>query len=68
MSKHVEIRRMWVNQPSTYQQYHKLHGINVLAEYHDGELVRVWHVSGPIVHQQMDNLALSKGWRTNHIG
>lgn len=55
-------RRMWVNQPSALQQYHALHGTNVLAVREDAATCRIYFLSGPIVSQQIDPLALSEGW------
>jgi hypothetical protein len=59
----MEIKRMWINQPSTLQQYRGFHGLNVLAVYEAGELDRIFFLSGAIVNQQIDPAALSPGWR-----
>jgi hypothetical protein len=57
------IARMWVNQPSTHQMYHKLDGQNVLAvTYADGS-VRIWFLSGPVISQEIHASALSNGWK-----
>lgn len=58
----AELRRMWVNQPSTLQPHHKLHGTSVLAIKEYDNTYRVYFLSGPIVSQQMTGLALSEGW------
>jgi len=55
--------RMWVNQPSTLQPDHALHGVNVLMLDEPGDYVYVWFVSGPIVSQRIARLSLSAGWR-----
>lgn len=55
--------RMWIDQPSSLQPHHKLHGTNVLAhpEY-DGPTVRVYFLTGNVVSQQVLKNALSHGW------
>lgn len=57
------IERMWINQPSTLQPFHKLHGSNVLALPDGGDFVRVYFVSGDVISQLIPKLALSKGWK-----
>jgi hypothetical protein len=59
----MKLTRMWVNQPSTLQAHHKLHGVNVLAAPELGDTVRVYFTSGDVVSQQMSKAALSKGWK-----
>jgi len=54
---------MWINQPSTLQPFHNLHGQNVLAEK-DWGMMRVYFLSGDIISQRMPVECLSKGWRT----
>lgn len=58
----VEIKRMWIDQPSTLQDYHKLNGTNVLAYHEYGNTMRVYFLSGDVISQQMPILALSNGW------
>jgi hypothetical protein len=58
-----ELRRMWVNQPSTLQPFHAMHGVNVLAQPDYGDLMRVYFLAGDTISQQMTRLALSEGWR-----
>lgn len=55
--------RMWINQPSTLQPLHHLHGINVLAVHEYDDTYRIYFLSGPIVSQQVFASALSPGWR-----
>lgn len=56
------IHRMWINCPSDLQEFHKLHGTNVLA-YREGEgMYRVYFLSGTVVSQQMPYYSLSNGW------
>lgn len=60
----MALRRMWVNQPSTLQPEHKLHGTIVLAqeELHSTITMRVWFLSGDVVSRQMLKMCLSEGW------
>lgn len=57
------MERMWINQPSGLQQYHKLHGKNVLLDKKDPNGPRIYFLSGPVISQDIDILALSKGWK-----
>jgi hypothetical protein len=56
------IQRMWINQPSSIQSMHTLHGIRVLACPDTDETMRVYFLSGETVSMQVPRLALSKGW------
>lgn len=60
----TEVRRMWINQPSTLQPHHDRHGEWVLAvrEYKGTE--RVYFLSGPTISMQMLSHCLSEGWPT----
>lgn len=65
----MNMRRMWVNQPSTHQPDHEHHGQNVLVMEKEGKLVEVskgivdvWFTQGPIHSMQMFTLGLSDGW------
>jgi hypothetical protein len=58
----VNLARMWVNQPSSLQPYHGLHGTNVLAYPEYGDVMRVYFLCGDVVSQQMSKAALSTGW------
>jgi hypothetical protein len=57
------LKRMWINQPSTHQQHHGLHGVNVLCNDLGQQFVYVWFTSGPVVSMKINRLALSAGWR-----
>lgn len=57
-----QVRRMWVNQPSTLQPNHDLHGTRVLAAHEYDDTMRIWFLSGPMVSQQILRSALSEGW------
>lgn len=54
--------RMWINQPSTLQAHHGLHGQNVLAT-REGDVWRVYFLSGDVISMQLPINALSKGWK-----
>lgn len=56
------IRRAWINQPSTLQPLHHLHGLRVLAHRDTGTHQRVYPISGNIVSLQVPNDAVSDGW------
>lgn len=57
-----EIERMFVNQPSSLQPHHNLHGARVLAVAETESSHRVYFTEGPIISMVMTKLALSKGW------
>ena len=57
-----DLARMWINQPSTLQPVHKLHGTNVLAEKVREGISRVWFLSGPTISADIPTAALSRGW------
>lgn len=59
-----ELRRMWINQPSTAQRLHSRHGENVLALPEGDRLFRVWFLSGDVISQQVNREVLSSGWRS----
>ena len=62
MDNGKEIKRMWINQPSTLQAHHFLHGTKVLAQHEYDDTIRIYFLSGNVVHQQVDRSALSDGW------
>ncbi len=53
------LKRMWINQPSTLQEFHRLHGQNVLL---DVERETIYFTSGPVVSMQIPLSVLSPGW------
>lgn len=57
----IELKRYWINQPSTLQPFHKLHGTNVLGIR--GNPAQIWFLSGNIITQLIPNLCLSNGWK-----
>ena len=58
----MNIRRMWVNQPSERQPFHYLHGTNVLAVEEDDHY-RIYFLNGDVISMQASRLALSIGWQ-----
>jgi len=59
-----ELRRMWINQPSTLQPLHRLHGVRVLARQDTDRTERAYFLSGDIVSMQVLRETLSPGWPT----
>ena len=58
-----EVRRCWINQPSSLQPLHHLHGVRVLATKDYGDLDRVYFLDGDVISQVVPRLALVEGWR-----
>jgi len=56
-------KRMWINQPSTLQPHHALHGTNVLAVHEYDDTFCIFFLSGEVVSQQVFRSVLSPGWR-----
>jgi hypothetical protein len=56
------LTRMWINQPSTLQAHHVLHGTKVLAEPEGENLMRIYFTAGEVISQQISKTALSNGW------
>lgn len=54
--------RMWINQPSTSQPNHPLHGTHVLAVREDINTMRVYFLKGSVISQQIAPEHLSEGW------
>lgn len=54
-------RYMWVNQPSTSQPEHALHGTNVLAYHEYGRTWQVFFLDRPVSRQMLGE-CLSPGW------
>lgn len=62
----MRIKRMWVNQPSSLQPYHKYNGVNVLADEEDET---VYFLSGKVISMRVPLIlwnSLSKGWTQNN--
>ena len=62
------MKRMWINQPSTLQQHHDLHGRNVLAQMDGPNCYRVYFLSGPVVSMRLLKGCLSEGWTSANGG
>jgi hypothetical protein len=59
--------RAWINQPSTAQPDHHLHGFNVLVDASESQFsasVKVYFLSGSVVSQECLRLSLSLGWKS----
>lgn len=55
--------RMWINQPSTWQEHHALHGQNVLAHPDRWDLMRVFFLDGTLRSSLMPRNSLSVDWQ-----
>lgn len=55
--------RMWINQPSTLQRLHSLHGTNVLALHEYENTYRIYFLTGPVISMQCLGNCLSWGWK-----
>lgn len=70
MSNSSPMKRMWINQPSTLQSLHDLHGTNVLActEDYTERTVIIYYLSGDVISSVVPKLCLSNGWiRKNDV-
>ena len=56
--------RKWINQPSSSQPYHKLHGCRVL---YDPNTEEIWFTDEDVTFQQIMPEALSDGWPNDKI-
>lgn len=60
------MERAWINQPSTLDTLHALHGTNVLADFggknETEKTVQIFYLSGEVHSSQIPRLCLSKGW------
>jgi hypothetical protein len=61
------LERMWINQPSTLQEFHHLHGARVLAQasVYGPFARRVWFTQGDVVSMEVPEWVLSPGWPTH---
>lgn len=59
----ITLVRKWINQPSTLQPLHHLHGVNVLATAEGNNTARIWFLSGHVVSQIAPSICLSEGWK-----
>ncbi|MBD9544298.1 hypothetical protein IB276_33165 [Ensifer sp. ENS04] len=58
----MTMQRMWINQPSTLQPLHHLHGTRVLGQHESATVTRIYFLSGDVISQQAPREALSEGW------
>ena len=56
------LKRMWVNQPSTLQPLHHLHGTRVLAHDNGDGVCHIYFLDGPVISQRALTVTLSDGW------
>ena len=64
------LARYWVNQPSTLQPHHNLHGVNLIAETtpdSDG-IVRAYMVEGDTISMNIQKGSLCGGWKPVNSG
>lgn len=58
------MKRMWIDQPSSLQPLHHLHGINVISMPFDHNgFTYIYFLSGDVVSMRAHRLWLSAGWR-----
>lgn len=59
-----ELKRMWINQPSTLQPLNEWHGENVLAcvKSYTENTVKVYCLAGDTVSMIVPRNSLSEGW------
>jgi hypothetical protein len=59
--KRQSLERRWINQPSTLQPLHKLHGTDVLLDREDNI---IYFLSGPVTNMDITGLppVTSPGW------
>lgn len=57
------MERMFINQPSSSDSLHSMHGVKVLVEGGGrGFIARVWPVSGSVVSLEIPRYYLGRGW------
>jgi hypothetical protein len=56
------LKRMWINQPSTAQPLHKLHGTLVLGHDDGDACTRIYFLKGPTIDMRVMNSCVSDGW------
>ena len=57
-----QAKRCWINQPSTAQPLHSMHGTCVLALDYTAKSSLVYFLSGDVVSAVVLKLSLSDGW------
>lgn len=61
------MRRMWINQPSTLQPLHGMHGVHVLACPDTDRTTRAYLLSGDVNDMQVPREVLGDGWPKSQI-
>lgn len=59
------LERMWINQPSSLQPLHKLHGTNVIADLEEelhSNAITIYFLAGSVISQRCTKNCLSSGW------
>jgi hypothetical protein len=56
------MKRMWINQPSSLQPLHAMHGTRVLAAPDTDRTYKAYLLDGDAVSMQVPCEALSNGW------
>lgn len=66
MMEVLEIKRMWINQPSSNSHLNKYHGQRVLAvlDNNNQGIVKVYFTEGSIISMVVPANVLSNGWRS----
>lgn len=52
--------RAWINQPSTLQSHHKMHGLRCIVQDDGNEYLRVWFTDGDTHSAMVNRSALSR--------
>ncbi|MDO8414859.1 MAG: hypothetical protein Q7S87_01460 [Agitococcus sp.] len=63
-----KLTRMWIDQPSTLQAFHALHGTNVLAQQAGDNAMQVYFLEGETLSLQVSKIALKAGWQAGPSG
>lgn len=58
----TNVNRMWINQPSTLQPYHRWHGENFLVVDDGPEHYQAFFLSGDVINMRVRREAMSPGW------
>ena len=62
-----DIRRVWVNQPSTLQPMHRWNGMNMLATSYNDYCDVVYFLEGDSISMVMPKACLSDGWLKKEV-
>jgi hypothetical protein len=56
-------KRFWINQPSSHQPFHHLHGTNVIGVHEYESTYTIYFLSGNVISCQAFKEWLSEGWK-----